>query len=198
MSTYDKSVVTEIRRKTSNGFTEAMPIGTRQNYVGALLNSSNHNLEEQSILGVDYSAVIWSDTEDVYHMTKKFYNETSQSISSNGYYILFVTDYSASIKEKETELDEDILYVRPTTDSSFALVSDNVDLNIYDDEGHIKVDSDFVTIRQEVLCFRTDVTDTSDTQSNTDIVISTKLIDKKIEASGKIRYRQRIIDSLNN
>lgn len=198
MSTYDKSVVTEIRRKTSNGFTEAIPIGTQQNYVGALLNSSNHNLEEQSILGVDYSAVIWSDTEDVYHMTKKFYNETSQSLSNNGYYILFVTDYSASIKEKEAELDENILYIRPTTDSSFSLVSDNVDLNIYDEEGHIKIDSDFVTIRQEILCFRVDVTNTSDTQINTDIVISTKLIDKKIESSGKIRYRQRIIDNLNN
>ena len=196
MSVYEQSIVTEIKRKNVDGFGPSIPFGTDQRFIGALLNSGNNNLEEQSLMGVDCTAVIWTDSNDIHYMTKKFYNESAVTISTNGYYILFVTDYSSSIKDKEFKVEDQALYVRPDTVSSFVLAKDNLDLNVYNTQGQIKVDSDFVTVRQEILCLRTDLSDISDTQSNTDIVISTKVIDKKITSDGKIHYRQRITNSL--
>lgn len=46
-------IIKQIRQKSDSGFSSSINIGAEQRYVGALRQSHNDNLEEQSILGVD-------------------------------------------------------------------------------------------------------------------------------------------------
>ena len=46
-------VIRKIKQKTSNGFSEDVYLGAYPQYVGALRQSHNENLEEQYILGTD-------------------------------------------------------------------------------------------------------------------------------------------------
>jgi hypothetical protein len=189
---YTQPIVTEIRRKTDGEFEAPVNISAKQKYVGALLNSHNNNLEEQSILGPDCCTITWTNEENVSYITKKFYNGDLSTVSEVGYYILFITDYtqstasdfvfedtglylpdyeisSATFVPSGTETDPDILDVTDTEIYDFP-----TDTNIFQIAPKHKI------LEEISLCFRTDINDESDEQIESDILISKKLITKNV------------------
>ena len=85
---YSHSVITEIRRKMSGEFETPVKIGAEQRFVGAMLNSHNNNLEEQSIMGLDKIVSTW-ENKRVRYTTTKYYDGNASAASNIGYYILF-------------------------------------------------------------------------------------------------------------
>jgi len=205
---YTQSIVTEIRRKTSGGFETPVKLGADQRFVSALLNSHNNNLEEQSILGVDCLETSWS-VNDIDYVTKKFYNGDLTSVSNNGYYILFITDYTNSEATADYYFENDGIYfpVYETSgasfdeksDGSFALLCDKREIYSFDEDGQsLKVNPSFRVMRKEVLCLRTDLSNTSDEQINSDVLISEKVIARSISDDGKTFTRTIITNHLSD
>lgn len=205
---YTQSIVTEIRRKTSGGFETPVKLGADQRFVSALLNSHNNNLEEQSILGVDCLETSWS-VNDIDYVTKKFYNGDLTSVSNNGYYILFITDYTNSEATADYYFENDGIYFpvyetsgasfNENSDGSFALLCDKREIYSFDEDGQsLKVNPSFRVMRKEVLCLRTDLSNTSDEQSNSDVLISEKVIARSISDDGKTFTRTIITNHLSD
>lgn len=205
---YTQSIVTEIRRKTSGGFETPVKLGANQRFVGALLNSHNNNLEEQSILGVDCLETSWS-VNDVDYVTKKFYNGDLTSVSNNGYYILFITDYTNSEATADYYFEDGGIYFpvyetsgmrfNANQDGSLALLGDKQEIYLFDEDGQsLKVNPSFRVMRKEVLCLRTDLSNTSDEQSSSDVLISEKVITRKISDDGKIFTKTAITNHLGD
>ena len=204
-----QSIVKEIRRKASSGdFETPVKIGAEQRFVGALLNSHNNNLEEQSILGNDCLTVSWEDANKVKYITKKFYNGDLSSVSSNGYYILFISDYSESEVTAEFYFEEQGLYLPEydTSKASFqqsgdsiALVGDEPDIYSFDENtGALKINPPFRLFKKEILCLRTNISNTSDTQDiSDDILISEKVTVKRFSDDGKIYTKEAITNHLS-
>lgn len=118
------SVIKQIKQKTDSGFSSSINLGAEQRYVGALRQSHNDNLEEQSILGVDcVTTETWSG--DTHTIVKEFHDGSQ----STNYYKL-VTVF------KDTDFDE--VYIE-----NGALV--------IDDNNEAK--SAFITIRTDSLYF---------------------------------------------
>jgi len=197
-----QTIVTEIRRKTSGVFETPVKIGAEQRFVKALLNSHNNNLEEQSILGLDCLTATWVD-DDITYTTKKFFNGDLSSISSDGYYILFIEDYSNSHDKDEYYFKNQGLFI-PDYDTSKASFGPSKSLLLDDDNiysfdgvtGQLKINPTFHLIERQILCLRKDTTNTSDIQINTDILISEKDIARRINDDGKILVKQNIINFL--
>lgn len=206
---YENSVLTEVRRKTSGGFETPVKLGSEQRFVSALLNTHNNNLEEQSIMGLDNLQISWGDdTTKIQYITTKFYNGDITSVSSNGYYILFVTDYSESEATADFFFDGIGLCLPEAADSgasfqlesdgSYSLLMDEPELYSFDeDEQVLKINPSFRVIRKEVLCLRKDLSDVSDEQISSDIVISEKIIAKKTDDNGKTFCRTAIVNKLS-
>lgn len=205
---YTQSIVTEIRRKTSGDFETPVKLGANQRFVSALLNSHNNNLEEQSILGVDCLETSWS-VNDVDYVTKKFYNGDLTSVSNNGYYILFITDYTNSEITADYYFEGDGIYFPvydtsgasfdENSDGSFALLCDEPEIYSFDeDEQSLKINPSFRVMRKEVLCLRTDLSNTSDEQSSSDVLISEKVIARKISDDGKTFTKTAITNHLSD
>lgn len=205
---YTQSIVTEIRRKTSGGFETPVKLGADQRFVSALLNSHNNNLEEQSILGVDCLETSWS-VNDIDYVTKKFYNGDLTSVSNKGYYILFITDYTNSEATADYYFESDGIYFPvyetsgasfdENSDGNFALLCDKREIYSFDEDGQsLKVNPSFRVMRKEVLCLRTDLSNTSDEQINSDVLISEKVITRKIGDDGKTFTRTIITNHLSD
>lgn len=197
-----QTIVTEIRRKTSGVFETPVKIGAEQRFVKALLNSHNNNLEEQSILGLDCLTATWVDN-DITYTTKKFFNGDLSSISNDGYYILFEEDYSNSSETAEyffkngglflPEYDVGKAYFGP----SKSLLLDDEDIYSFDGiTGELKINPSFQLIKREILCLRKDISNTSDIQINSDILISEKDTGKRVNDDGKVLIKQNIINFL--
>lgn len=205
---YTQSIVTEIRQKTSGGFETPVKLGANQRFVSALLNSHNNNLEEQSILGVDCLETSWS-VNDVDYITKKFYNGDLTSVSNNGYYILFITDYTNSEATADYYFESGGIYFPvyetsgvnfdENSDGSLTLLCDKQEICSFDEGGQsLKVNPSFRVMRKEVLCLRTDLSNTSDEQSSSDVLISEKVITRRISDDGKTFTRTAIINHLSD
>jgi len=200
---YTQSIVTEIRRKTSEEFETPVSLGSKQKNVSPLLNSHNNNLEEQSILGVDCYTIIWTDIDNVVHTTKKFYNGDLSTVSNVGYYILFIEDYSESTVTDEFYFRNNGLYLPIVETSKAEFGSDN---NIYLkspdiytlEDDLLNINPVFKILQKETLCFRKNILDISDEQISSDILISTKITSKKIDDDGKIYFKDNIINYLND
>lgn len=197
-----QTIVTEIRRKSSGVFETPVKIGAEQRFVKSLLNSHNNNLEEQSILGLDCLTATWVDN-DITYITKKFFNGDLSSVSSDGYYILFIEDYSNSHDNDEYYFKNQGLFI-PEYDISKASFGPSKSLlldddNLYSFDGvnkQLKINPAFHLIERQILCLRKDISNTSDIQINSDILISEKDTGKRINDDGKILVKQSIINFL--
>lgn len=201
---YQHSIIKEIRQKTSSGdFGSPTNIGAEQRFVSALLNSHNNNLEEQNILGSDCVTITWQDDEEnIQYVTKKFYNGDLSSVSNKGYYILFATYYD----KKEFYFENKTLFLPEyeISKAAFRQIDDNLVLRGEDSDIYsinnvtnmVEINPSFKTIKEEVLCLRTDISDTSDIQSNSDILISEKKTIYKNE-NGKTYIIESIINHLS-
>ena len=197
-----QTIVTEIRRKTSGVFETPVKIGAEQRFVKALLNSHNNNLEEQSILGLDCLTATWVDN-DITYTTKKFFNGDLSSISNDGYYILFEEDYSNSSETAEYFFKNGGLFLpeynvgKAYFGPSKSLLLDDEDIYSFDGiTGELKINPSFQLIKREILCFRKDISNTSDIQINSDILISEKDTGKRVNDDGKVLIKQNIINFL--
>lgn len=197
-----QTIVTEIRRKTSGVFETPVKIGAEQRFVKALLNSHNNNLEEQSILGLDCLTATWVDN-DITYTTKKFFNGDLSSISNDGYYILFEEDYSNSSETAEYFFKNGGLFLpeyavgKAYFGPSKSLLLDDEDIYLFDGTtGELKINPSFQLIKREILCFRKDISNTSDIQINSDILISEKDTGKRVNNDGKVLIKQNIINFL--
>lgn len=197
-----QTIVTEIRRKTSGVFETPVKIGAEQRFVKALLNSHNNNLEEQSILGLDCLTATWVDN-DITYTTKKFFNGDLSSISNDGYYILFEEDYSNSSEQAEYFFKNGGLFLpeynvgKAYFGPSKSLLLDDEDIYSFDGTtGALKINPSFQLIKREILCLRKDISNTSDIQINSDILISEKDTGKRVNDDGKVLIKQNIINFL--
>ena len=202
-----QSIVKEIRRKNSGGFDAPVNIGAEQKFVSALLNSHNNNLEEQSLIGNDCSVVIWEDsTINARRITRKFFDDNLSTVSSNGYYILFTIDYTNSPATDEFFFDgmELKLPEYGTGKASFVLgagydilTGDDPEIYVYDTAGGtLEITPTFKIIREDILCLRTDLTDTSNVQISSDILISKKVTSQRIDSSDTTYITQKITNYL--
>lgn len=206
---YENSVLTEVRRKTSGGFETPVKLGSEQRFVSALLNTHNNNLEEQSIMGLDNLQVTWDDEiTKVKYTTTKFYNGDISSVSSNGYYVLFVSDYSESEVTADFYFagvgmylpEEDISSAKFQLegDGSYSLLMDEPSMYTFEEDTQaLKINPSFRVMRREVLCLRKDLANTSDERISSDIIVSEKTIAKKIDDNGKVYFRTAIVNKLN-
>lgn len=199
-----QSVIKELRQKTSSGFSTPVKIGSEQKYVGTLLNSNNNNLEEQSILGVDCLTTIWEDS-NIKYTTKKFFDGNPSHISADGYYILFIKEYSGSSTGTDFYFDGDNVYFPEVgvggasfvqvSGSNYELECNRQDLYVFDNvTGALKINPELSNIiREEVLCLRTNISDMSDTINNlTDVLISKKTVTQTTDIQDKIHIQETI------
>ena len=202
-----QSVIKEIRQRTPSGFDSPVKIGSEQKYISTLLNSHNNNLEEQSILGVDCQTITWEDN-NIKYITKKFFNGNLSSVSSDGYYILFVTDYGSSGTGTDFYFDDDKLclpnyeiggasfeQIQGTED--YILRCNNSNIYSFDENDSVKITpSSGEVMREETLCFRVDILNVSDEKINSDIMISKKTVTKTV-VQNKICVQESIENYLN-
>ena len=205
---YTQSVIKEIRQKTPTGFSGPIYIGPEQKYVSALLNSHNNNLEEQFILGTDCLIVSWEDG-DVKYITKKFFDSNTATVSPDGYYILFIADYSDSLMTADFYFRNNELYLPDFGKSSatFEQISGTDDYNLKCDSLEIyffdnatqsfKISPSYRVIREETLCLRKNISSISDEQINTDIIISKKVITQTVNAQNKTYTKEIITNYLS-
>jgi hypothetical protein len=213
---YTQTIVTEIRRKTNGEFESPVSIGAKQKYIGALLNSHNNNLEEQFILGVDCSEITWSDENLIKHCTRKYYSGELSEVSPLGYYIVFETDYTTT-KANEFYFDEDNAMYLPdyelskadfealtsSEDSNYRLTLDDGSVysfvaNEDDDNYTLRVDPPIKIMKTIDLCFRTDTSDESDEQIESDILIAKKIITVKNLENNKKLTETKIVNYLTD
>ena len=185
-----------------------------------MLNSHTNNLEEQSILGLDCISIVWEEDNNRY-TTKKFYSGDLPSISNLGYYILFITEYgSGEIPEFVFQGDSLNLgtygsskgKIETLSDGTSVLIADSSDFYVFNSADHaLDINppeeayftsptgdsSNEQMINKQVLCFRPNKLDLSDTQSVTDIVIAMKTVTKST-SNGKIYTKESIVNYLNN
>lgn len=119
------TVIKQFRQKNGDNFSSPINLGAEQRYVGALRQSHNDNLEEQSILGVDcVTTETWSGT------THKIVKEFHDGTQSTNFYILTTEIYN--------EIADS--YVDGKN-----LILSNIDF---------EVANEFKTIRKDVLSYR--------------------------------------------
>ena len=181
---YDQTVVSSIRRKTAEGFNAPVFFSVEPQRIKALLNSHNNNLEEQSILGNDCITVEWTDEDNIIHSTKKYYDGTNKG---NGYYILFSVDTINSkvdsnfyfeneyfrLQQPSTESPERIQYYFIDDEEGVPTLVSNDEIFTFDN-GVLKINPGSKIIRTDVLCYRNNLINDSDEQSDDDILISQK------------------------
>ena len=190
-------VIKEIRRKDAEGnFEEPVKISVDQKFVGSLLNSHNNNLEEQAILGVDCLDIEWQD-DNVGYITRRFVDaQHTEEISDDGYYILFIEDYSNTSQFADFYFEGTTLHI-PIYDTSGArystegnaLIAEKPDIFFFES---LEADPTALIIRparvlkRELLCFRPDKTRTEETYiDDLDIKISEKLTIQKVKVDGQ-------------
>lgn len=118
-------IIKQIRQKDGSTFSSPINLGAEQRYVGALRQSHNDNLEEQSILGVDcVTTETWSGT------THKIVKEFHDGTQSTNFYILTTEIYN--------EIADS--YVDGKN-----LILSNIDF---------EVANEFKTIRKDILSYR--------------------------------------------
>lgn len=205
-----QSITTEIRRKNSGAFETPVKIGAEQRFVGTLLNSHNNNLEEQSILGVDCLISAWmDDVNKIAYVTKKFYNGDASTLTNNGYYILFIEDYLQQEAGEYYFSDEGLFLPEfdkskayfdfSPSDNAYKLMLDDDNVYSFDVENYLlKINPtfEFQTLQKKTLCLRKEVNNTSDIKINSDILISEKTIQRRINEEGKLIFKQNIVNFL--
>lgn len=197
------NVVKFLKRKINGNYEEAVHIGAEQQFVSALRNSNNNNLEEQTLLGLDcVETGAWIGT--VYHVVKEFHDGSK----TKGFYLLDSLIYNAVsdsqiageeiqfnsnvvsidgeflvIQSEEASItgaldEEQILYVPQNFSSSLAVVN----LNALDVDGFTKIQEDTLKYRK------------SETE---DIVISTKTTWQKIDENKNAITKSIIVNNNN-
>ena len=147
------NVIKTIQQKDSLGsYNSPVFFGAEQRFVGALRQSNNNNLEEQSILGLDCITTEYVRKEDYVRIIKKEYR--NPDITTN-YYVLDIEVYDG-------------------VENSNAYFDDATETLVITGSGEAAADSPtFVDVRKETLSY---------VNENGGIdIISTKLIQKKTE-----------------
>lgn len=205
-----QSVATEIRKKNSGVFEAPVKIGAEQKFISTLLNSHNNNLEEQYLLGVDCLVSAWMDNESqIAYVTKKFFNGDVNSLTSDGYYILFIEDYLHQEVGDYYFRDEGLFLPEydsskayfdfVPSDNAYKLMLDDDNLYSFDIENYLlKIDPifEFQTLQKKTLCLRKEINNVSDTKINSDILISEKTIQRRVNNEGKLVFKQDIVNFL--
>lgn len=144
------NVIKSVQQKDSQGsYNSPVFFGAEQRFVGALRQSNNNNLEEQSILGLDCITTEFVNDDYVRIIKKEYRNANVES----DYYILDIEVYD-------------------DTGSSNAYVDDASDTLVIIGSGGAAADSEtFVDVRKEILSYKN-----KDGEIN---IISTKIIQKK-------------------
>ena len=114
------NVIKQIQKKNDdNSFSSPINLGADQRFVGALRQSNNDNLEEQSILGLDcVTTESWNDDRTEHTIRKEFHDGTK----SNNYYIL-TTVIKNEVNDSYVDGTRLVLadsYVNPAT--SFSII----------------------------------------------------------------------------
>lgn len=177
------NILKYLKRKKSGAYDAPVYIGAEQRFVGAVRGTSNNNLEEQSILGLDcITTSYWDKT--VFIEKKEFHNGTK----TNEFYILESKIYNAApdagFVEGSVQFSTDSIYfeneyIVANADANASFIGDvftisqnNVSTIATIDE----IDEDFKRIREDILFYKN--------KQNTVIEISTRTIYEK-EVNGK-------------
>lgn len=170
-------IIKQIRQKDGSTFSSPINLGAEQRYVGALRQSHNDNLEEQSILGVDcVTTETWSGT--IHKIVKEFHDGTQ----STNFYILTTEIYN-EIADSYVDGKNLIL---PKLNSSLV-----VDTNLSITTNEISLSSSFKITRKDILSYKNDkgeiieISTKITQQKKVDGVITTKeVIDRKENING--------------
>ena len=154
--------IKQICQKDGSTFSTPINLGAEQRYVGALRQSHNDNLEEQSLLGVDcITTDYWDDTT---HVIKKEFHDGTQSAN---YYILMTYIYNENVE----------LSISGTN-----LIFNNNDFNITES---------FTDIKKEVLFYKNSAgeeieisTKTTQRKEVDGVVITKEVIKRKENING--------------
>lgn len=218
---YSHSVITEIRRKMSGDFETPVKIGAEQRFITAMLNSHNNNLEEQTIMGVDNIVTSWTN-DKIHYTTTKFFDGDITHLTNNGYYILFEQDYREAKKMTSGFYFEESNLFLPeynksgaefhleSTDghgnSLYSLVLDDPEYDSEESKMYtyhsidksLEINPGFSIIKIYTLCFRTDVSNKSDTRIQSDILISEKVTMQRTDNDGKVIVKHQIANYLRD
>lgn len=168
-------IIKQIRQKDGSTFSSPINLGAEQRYVGALRQSHNDNLEEQSILGVDcVTTEYWKD--DTTCVIKKEFHDGTQSTN---FYILTTYIYNDNA---DSYVDGKNL-ILPKLSSSLV-----VDTNLSITTNEISLSSSFKITRKDILSYRN--------SDGEDIEISTKITQQK-RVDGVVTTKE-VIDRKEN
>lgn len=126
------NVIKQLKQKTDSAFSSSIYLGAEQRFVGALRQSHNDNLEEQSILGVDcVTTETWSGT--THTIIKEFHDGTQ----STNYYklVTIATIFDDSYVENNVlVLDESTVeeteFITVQTDSLYFINTKGEEIHI--------------------------------------------------------------------
>ena len=196
---HEAEVIRYLRRKSSSGFESPTYLGAEQRFVGALRNSSVNNLEEQYILGTDtYSETYVDEQGNKIIETSYHINDTMHSVTD--YYKIISITYSNGTINGDFFFDNNSLKL--PNDSQVVLFGDGSTLYPNENELYGESNKTFAIDNNEMKIYSSSDTTIKKEElhyiSNngaTDLLVLTKIIDKKYEDDGK---REIIKESITN
>ena len=206
---YTGEVIKYLRRKDSSGFEPVSWLGSEQRFVGALRNSALNNLEEQFAVGTDSYTVIYEDSEGNHVIEKSFCITDLDPSNPSGtdiedrteYYKVVTTIYKDAEEQGDYVFDGDkIIFsdrnndvafgdgdIYPDVDSLYCL--DDETFEWYDEFLRIHPSNEFFNSRKDELYFIK--------KGEPDLLVLTKLTTKKLDPSGRMIVRKKIVNALN-
>ena len=206
---YTGEVIKYLRRKDSSGFEPISWLGSEQRFVGGLRNSALNNLEEQFTVGTDSYTVIYEDSEGNHVIEKSFCITDLDPSNPSGtdiedrteYYKVVTTIYKDAEEQGDYVFDGDkIIFsdrnndvafgdgsIYPDVDSLYCL--DDETFEWYDEFLRINPSNEFFNSRKDELYFIK--------KGEPDLLVLTKLTTKKLDPSGKMIVRKKIVNALN-
>lgn len=195
-----QKVITFIRRKKADGFSEAPTyIGAKQRFVTAIRNSNLNNLEEQLLLGTD-CVTETTYTGSVTTEEKSFYTDKNKPY----YKLITKTIQGGILEEREIYAEREILHLKK--DDTLFIIGDGggtysdresiyeINNELFDyNEGEEKLiiyPQNFITIKTEELFF---VKDNGQTQIS---VITKKTGQKLVDNGNKFILRETMQNHL--
>ena len=151
-----KNIVKFFFTKGDNGFSTPSYLGAEQYFVSPLRGSSNNNLEEQYLMGVDCITTSWTTEEGVDRVTKEFYN--IQKENPNNYYILEIYNYNTNTNIEEyigmvDGIKSFIVDENNGTVENNELTLDNINLYSIDSDDNIIINPNNVIVQKAELYF---------------------------------------------
>ena len=148
------SVIKQIRQKSDSGFSSSINLGAEQRFVGALRQSHNDNLEEQSILGVDcITTETWDG--DIHTIVKEFHDGTQSKnfyklvtvIKDSDFDTVYIED-GALVIDDNNEAKSTFITIK--TESLYYINNEGVEIHISTKTTRKKVVNNVVTIKEVI------------------------------------------------